>query len=128
MDELLALLRSAEVALHQPGTRRDATKVEALLHDSFLEFGRSGTTYDRATILDLLASKEAGGRIVSRDFAVISLDADAALLTYKSAIMDSAGKASRHALRASIWKKTPGGWKLLFHRGTPTEAFPVADG
>lgn len=127
MDELLGLLQRAEVALHQPSTRRDASKVGALLHESFLEFGRSGTVYDRDATLDLLASGEIGGRLVSQDFAVTTLSASAALLTYKSAVIDDSEQIHRHTLRASVWVHTPDGWKLQFHQGTPTEAFEVAD-
>lgn len=127
MDELLDFLRRAEVALHEPSTRRDASRVGALLHESFLEFGRSGTSYDRDAILDLLASEESGGRVVSQDFAVTSLGANSALLTYRSAIVEDSGKVHRHTLRASVWMNTPDGWKLRFHQGTPTEAFRIAD-
>lgn len=127
MDELLGLLQRAEVALHQPSTRRDASKVGALLHETFLEFGRSGTSYDRAATLDSLASEKINGRVVSQDFAVTMLGESAALLTYKSAIIDDSEQIHRHTLRASIWVHTPDGWKLQFHQGTPTEAFRIAD-
>ena len=123
MDELPRLLQRSEVALHQAGTRRDASKAGELLHESFLEIGRSGAIYDRAAVLELMASEEPRGRIVSQDFAVSRLDESTALLTYRSAIIDDSENSSRHTLRASIWIKTAGGWKLRFHQGTPTEAF-----
>ncbi len=126
MDELFVLLKHAEVALHQPSTRRDTAKVQALLHESFLEFGRSGTRYDRAAILDLLASEESNGRVLSQDFALDLLGTGAALLTYRSASVDDSGKIHRHTLRASVWIHTPDGWKLTFHQGTPTEAFTIS--
>lgn len=125
MDELLGLLRRAEVALHQPGTRRDTSQVHALLHESFVEFGRSGTSYDRAAILNLLASEESYGHVLAQDFELTPLGTSAALLTYRSASIDVSGKVHRHTLRASIWIHTADGWKLRFHQGTPTEAFEV---
>jgi hypothetical protein len=125
MDELLGILQRTEVVLHQPDTRRDAAKVGALLHESLLEFGRSGNSYDRAAILKLLASEEPTGRIVSQDFAARMLGESVALLTYKSAVVDEAEQIHGHTLRASIWVHTPDGWKLQFHQGTPTEAFGV---
>lgn len=127
MDELVALLRQAEISLHQPNTRCDASKVQSLLHESFLEFGRSGTTYDRGAILNLLASEKPNGRVLSQDFAVMSLGTNAALLTYRSAIVDNSEEIHRHTLRASIWIHTSDGWKLQFHQGTPTESFKIAD-
>ncbi len=126
MEELLALLRRAEVALHQPSTRRDAAKVRALLHESFLEFGRSGTRYDRVTILDLLASGESDRRVLSQDFALTLLGEGAALLTYRSASVNDSGEIHRYTLRTSVWLHTSEGWKLRFHQGTPTEAFEIA--
>lgn len=125
VDDLLRLLRRAETVLHQPSTRRDTSQVQALLHESFLEFGRSGTSYDRVEILDLLASEESVGRVLSQDFALTPLGASAALLTYKSASVDDSGEIHRYTLRASIWIHTPDGWKIRFHQATPTDAFEV---
>lgn len=125
LDELLAHLTSAEVSLQSPDIRRDKTRAGDLLHASFREFGRSGTTYDRADILELLATGEPSGRIVSQDFSLHRLASNVALLTYKTAIIDDSGKAHRHTLRSSIWIRTENGWKLRFHQGTPTDAFLV---
>jgi hypothetical protein len=125
MDGLLEFLRSAEVELHQPGTRRDPSKLSALLHDVFLEFGRSGRTYDRAAIVDLLASEQPAGQVVAQDFEIIELGPDAALLTYRSVVIDERGNAQRHSVRSSVWVQTPDGWKLRFHQGTPTAEFEI---
>ncbi|MDJ0760907.1 MAG: DUF4440 domain-containing protein [Woeseiaceae bacterium] len=125
MNELLGLLRNAEIALHQPDTRRDTSQVQAVLHESFLEFGRSGTIYDRPAILDLLASEQSVGRVLSQDFELIPLGASTALLTYKSASVDESGEIHRYTLRASIWILSADGWKIRFHQATPTEAFDV---
>ncbi len=125
MDELLELLRNAEIELHKPGTRRDTSQVRALLHESFLEFGRSGASYDRAAILDLLASEEPIGLVLSQDFALTPLGDSTVLLTYKSACLDDSGEIHRYTLRASIWILTTDGWKIRFHQATPTEAFDV---
>ena len=122
MSELLGLLRSAEVELHQPSTRRDPAKVGALLHESFVEFGRSGRCYDRAAILDLV-SEEASGEVQAQDFMLAELGPNTALLTYKSAIIDEYGNPRRHSVRSSIWVQTPDGWKLRFHQATPTTEF-----
>ena len=127
MDDLLELLRSAELALQQPSTRNDASKIEALLHESFIEIGRSGASYDRAATISLLTSEEMSGRIVSQDFSLTSLGSDVALLTYCSAIIDDSEEIHSYALRSSIWTHTPDGWRLRFHQGTPTEAFKITD-
>lgn len=123
MDELLELLKSAEIALHEPSTRRDRSKVEALLHETFLEIGRSGKCWNRAEMLDYLAAEEVDNRVFSRDFALTLLDTNVALLTYRSAKIDDFGTGSKFTLRSSIWMHTPEGWKLRFHQGTPTRPF-----
>ena len=125
MNELLERLRTAEVALHEPSTRHDPSKVEALLHDPFLEFGRSGVSCDRADALQFLASQESDSRILSQDFAITPLSAGVALLTYRSASIDASGAVGKYTLRASIWMCTPDGWKLRFHQGTPSEPFEI---
>jgi len=125
MDELLKHLRTAEVALHESSTRHDPSKVEALLHDSFLEFGRSGVCCDRTEVLESLASQKSDSQILSQDFAITSLSADVALLTYRSANVDAAGTVSKYTLRASVWMRTPDGWKLRFHQGTPSGPFEI---
>jgi hypothetical protein len=39
-DDLLRHLRELEVKLHQPEIRRDPSRLDELLHESFIEFGR----------------------------------------------------------------------------------------
>ena len=45
---LLLLLQALEVELHKPAARRDTTRLNALLHDDFREFGRSGAAHAKA--------------------------------------------------------------------------------
>ncbi len=128
MNKLLEQLKSAEVDLQRPEIRRDARTAGAYLHESFIEFGRSGQIYDRTRMLEMLQTEEPRGRIVSQDYAVARLDENAALLTYRTAVVEGPGSLHRHTLRASLWIKTPNGWKLRFHQGTPTDAFPIDEG
>ena len=128
MDELLVSLKGAEKALHEPHTRRDRSKVDALLHEPFLEFGRSGRCWDRAEMLEYLATDRSDSRVVSQDFAVTQLGPTVALLTYRSARVDDTGTASKFTRRSSVWLQTHDGWKLRFHQGTPTEPFEILAG
>ncbi|MEM7312051.1 MAG: DUF4440 domain-containing protein [Planctomycetota bacterium] len=127
MDDLLNLLRDAEIELHQRSTRCDRSRVDALLHESFVEFGRSGTRYDKNSILSFLERDEERGTVLSQDYAVAILSADAALLTYKSAIVDDSNEVHQFALRSSIWLKTADSWNLRFHQGTPTDPFAIEE-
>ena len=125
-DELRKQLRHLERSLHRPTVRRDSSKIRELLHESFVEFGYSGASYDRDRVIDFMASDEVGYQILSRNFELTSLGTRTALLTYMSARVDEHGEVSRYARRASVWVLTSTSWKLRFHQGTPTAEFEIA--
>lgn len=94
-------------------------RLDALLHDDFIELGRSGRTYTKSDILDLLPALP-DTPIVADRFVLRLLDADTAMLTYRSANLPGDGSAARPALRLSIWRRTDvRGWQILFHQGRP---------
>jgi hypothetical protein len=126
---LLQHLQALETQLHDPQVRSDAGRLRALLHEDFLDFGRSGGVHDRAATVDsLVAALPAGSpaRLVSGGFALVRLGPDSALLTYRSASVAEDGSASRHTLRSSVWQRTGSGWQMRFHQGTPTAPFDLA--
>lgn len=120
--ELLTQLRELECELHRPEVRRDAARLRELLHEAFVEIGRSGRLYDREEIVELLLHETAPGEVRSQDFAVIEIADGVALLTYRLARLDDRGQLTRHSLRSSLWQRTDAGWRLRFHQGTPTGA------
>lgn len=122
-EDLLQRLRDLEVALHQPHVRADGERLDALLHNAFVECGRSGRRYDKAGILNALPRKEQTEAIWSQDFSLAEIGEGVALLTYRSARLDGKGDLSRHTLRASLWQRTARGWRMRFHQGTPTAPF-----
>ena len=118
--ELLKILTDLETELFAPDARRSRARLEALLHPAFFEIGRSGRVYARNDVLAELSKEQAPLRIQAREFALRSLAEDVLLLTYRSAQASNTGALDRHALRASIWKHSPGGWQIVFHQATPT--------
>jgi hypothetical protein len=120
---LLSQLQALEVELHQPRVRGDAARLDALLHDDFREFGRSGATYVKSDIVAHLLAAAQHARVVSDNFLVRSLAVDVALLTYRSAHALPDGTLHRHTLRSSIWQRCDVGWRMSFHQGTPTEPY-----
>jgi hypothetical protein len=127
-DELLEVLRPLEEELHRAETRRDINRMWMLLHPEFEEIGRSGRRYTREDILRECAGANEHAVIRAHSFALFPLAADVALLTYTSAYVEASGVESRFALRSSLWIRTPAGWQMRFHQGTPaeteTEHFP----
>jgi hypothetical protein len=118
-------LRGLERELHKGETRRNRSRMETLLHPDFVEFGRSGTRYSRADVLEEFGPESALPAIHSEDFHMVILADGVALVTYTSAHLDVAGNAHRHTLRSSIWVLTNVGWQMRFHQGTPTaDAIP----
>ena len=122
-SDLFKHLYELEVALHRPEVRSDRNHLDKLLHESFIEFGRSGRKYLKTDILEELLTGSAEDNIFSRDFSLAKIGDGAALLTYKSVLVNSYGELSEHALRSSLWQHTELGWQMRFHQGTSTDAF-----
>lgn len=122
-SDLLTHLRGLESELHRIETRRDRIRLEELIHPDFVEIGRSGHRYDRAAILAEFAEGRELSPVHAQDFELAEPAPGIALLTYRSAHVDSAGKLYRCSLRSSLWVRTAAGWQVRFHQGTPTGEF-----
>ncbi|KSV61838.1 DUF4440 domain-containing protein [Ensifer sp. ENS07] len=112
-------MQSLEEALHRPEVRRSRAAIEMLLADGFVEFGASGSVYDRTTTIDLLV-EEGGildGELRTANYALTPISKDAVLLTYETKTSYSDG-STRCVLRSSIWKHDGAKWQMFFHQGT----------
>jgi hypothetical protein len=117
----LAFFRSLEQKLHRPEVRQSPDAVRDLLADEFVEFGSSGTVYDRASIIEALAAEPVAQAALIpdvHDFALRALSSEAVLVTYRSTRYRADGAPDRTTLRSSIWKLADGRWQMLFHQGT----------
>lgn len=121
MNELLDHLVSLERELHRLETRRDRSRLEALLHPYFQEIGRSGRYYDRNAVLDEFSDVQHYESVRADDFHLRKLADGLALLTYTSAHVGETGELHRHTQRSSIWIRVGDDWQLCFHQGTPVE-------
>ena len=124
---LLSTLRELECELNQLECRKNRDRLAQLLAPDFREFGRSGAAYTREHTLISLPSDPDPPQIHAQDFVVKSLSEAIALLTYRSAYVNSSGELFRHTNRSSIWRLEPSGWRMVFHQGTPTAPFEQAD-
>lgn len=107
VDHVVALERR----LLDPVVRRSRERAGALIDAGFVEFGSSGTVWDRASILDALAA-DATPSAAADGFAATRLGADVVHLTYRT------HSAQRTTLRSSLWHRHEGAWRILFHQGT----------
>ncbi|CAI9416265.1 hypothetical protein ANOBCDAF_03677 [Pleomorphomonas sp. T1.2MG-36] len=113
--------RSLEQKLHRPEVRRSPDAVRALLADAFIEFGSSGTVYDKASIIEALATEPMGEAALVPgvdDFATRLISTTVVLVTYRSSRLRPDGTGARTTLRSSIWTLIDGRWQMLFHQGT----------
>ena len=125
-EDAMKILIEQETALHQYEIRHNSMEVKRLLHPQFKEVGRSGITYDFTTTAQLMAKEQpAKGHLHAQEFECITLQPSVQLLLYKSAWIDDAGNASAFAKRSSTWIFTGLGWQMIYHQGTPCEAFAI---
>ena len=88
--------------------------MELHLTDDFVEFGVSGRSYDRSSILEVPVD-HIDVELPLADLDVRSLGRDAALVTYRT--VQPRGTAHR----TSVWRRDRGRWRLAFHQGTPAD-------
>ena len=125
---LLQQLVALEVELHKPSARRDAARLDALLHDDFVEFGRSGSASTKADVLSRLPAEAQRATVFADRFALRRLADDVALLTYRSAHRLADSTLDRFSMRASVWQRTGLGWQMSYHQGTPTVPYEPESG
>jgi len=109
-------IRQLEEKLLKPGVRSSRVELKKLLADGFFEFGSSG----RVLYKDEDIADDGIGMVKMNlsDFEIRPLSDDIVLATYR--IVNE--NTNQHSLRSSIWKLNEGGWKMVFHQGTKTEA------
>ncbi len=95
--------------------RFDPEYMERILAPDFFEFGRSGKRYSREEILSQ-PKEEIRAKLPLKDFELHEIAPDIILVTYISEVTYDTLEVSN---RSSLWAKTPAGWQLKFHQGTP---------
>ena len=109
-----AELTRLEEAMWRTETRFDLVFQEARFAPDFVEFGRSGRVYNRAQII---RTDKHPIEASLRNLRFAELDQNTVLVTYNSvAVFDG---VHEHARRSSIWSRSPAGWVMRFHQGTP---------
>ncbi|MBH1433268.1 nuclear transport factor 2 family protein [Stenotrophomonas maltophilia] len=115
---LAAELVVLERALHAPAVRADHARLAALLDEDFSEIGSSGRCYGREAALAGMPLERAQVVIESDQYAVSLLGPDLAQVRYRSRHhLD--GQPQGWVLRSSLWRRYTGGWRMVFHQGTP---------
>jgi len=118
--DIAAQLRMLEESLLDPTVRRNRERLRALLDADFLEFGSSGRTWTRNTIIELLQLEQRFLPPEIEDFRCVMLSDDVALLTYRTGRSDPDNGERVASLRSSVWTRKSGEWRMRFHQGTRT--------
>jgi hypothetical protein len=113
---ILEELKAREPIFHRPefGTTRE--DFERMTDSDFWEVGASGRRYLRSEVLDALDKRFSTSHTdiwEASDFRCLKLSTDTFLLTY-TLIQDKI----RRTRRATIWRRSPDGWKIVYHQGT----------
>ena len=113
--EPVRLVIERELALLSPAVRGSAAALEELLDPEFREVGASGHLWTRGETVAALTAEDGARQphTVASEFEDTVLGPDLVLLTYVSE--QDGGRARR----ASLWRRTAGSWRVLYHQGTP---------
>ena len=116
LQGVLAELSSREPIFHRPEFGTSRADFERMAAEDYWETGASGRRYSRKCVLDELEKRYYVPHAdvwETRDFQCRRLSEDTYLLTY-TLLQDK----TRLTRRATIWRKTPEGWKIVYHQGT----------
>ena len=101
---------------HRPEHGTARSDFEAMTDLEFWEVGASGRRYSREFILETLDARRQSGDTgiwETTDFHCQEIAADNYLVTY-TLLHDA-----RVTRRATLWRRSMSGWKILYHQGTP---------
>ena len=116
LSKVLADLTAREPIFHRPEHGTTRADFRRMTMPDFWEVGASGRAYPRATVLDELDRRRADPRadnFKTSDFRCRQLAPNVYLLTY-----NLLQEETRKTRRATIWQRTPEGWKIVYHQGT----------
>jgi len=119
LQDVLAELSAREPIFHRPEFGTSRADFERMTVEDFWETGASGRRYSREFVLDELERRYSTPHDdvwETRDFYCRKLAEDVYLLTY-TVLQDH----KRLTRRATIWRRTADGWKIVYHQGTIVE-------
>lgn len=116
LQDVLAELSCREPIFHRPEFGASRADFERMTAEDFWETSATGRRYSRQFVLGELEKRFAsphGDVLETSGFQCRRLAEDTFLLTYT--LLQNHVRLTR---RATIWRKTADGWKILYHQGT----------
>ncbi len=118
LTSVLQDLIAREPIFHHPEQGSTRSDFEKMMTPEFWEVGASGRRYSREYVLDVLEERTAHPPEEvwkTRDFHCLEIAPENYLLTYTLL------QGERLTRRATIWRRTAQGWKIVYHQGTVVE-------
>jgi hypothetical protein len=115
-------LKQREPIFHRPEFGTTRQHFEAMTEADFWEVGASGQRYSRAYVLDVLDERFKHPHEdvwETSDFHCSEIAAGNYLLTY------TLRQGERLTRRATVWRRTAQGWKVVYHQGTVVAEQPA---
>ena len=112
---ILEELQRREPIFHRPEFGTTRADFQAMTEPDFWEVGASGRRYSREYVLDVLEERyrqPLEDDWEADDFHCREIAADNYLLTY------TLKQGTRITRRATLWRHTAQGWKIVYHQGT----------
>jgi hypothetical protein len=116
LEGVLAELSRLEPIFHWPHSEMRRANLEQMTAEDFWEVGASGRRYAREFVFGVLEQRRTAPQAnvwEITDLHCRMLAGEVYLLTY-TLLQDNV----RLTRRATIWERTPEGWKIVYHQGT----------
>ena len=120
-NRIMMELISKEEQLLENDIRNDAQRLAEILDDRYVEFTPSGER-NRHRAGGPLEMTSGVSYIDSKNVSLIDLAEDCKILLYVAVKVSKNVRIKSNC--SSVWKKTGGNWKIVFHQGTAC-AVPV---
>ena len=120
LADVLAELQKREPVFHRPEFGTGRRDFENIADANFWEVGASGRRYSRDYVIDTLVTRHSSphrDEWRATDFHCVELGPRTYLVTYT--LRHGAARITR---RASVWRQSHEGWKILYHQGTVVES------
>lgn len=116
LASVLQELMAREPIFHRPELGTSRADFERMTESTFREVGASGRCYDRDYVLNELEKRSSvpqkDEHLHAQEFHCHELAENLYLLTY------TLFQGARQSRRATIWRRTEGDWKIVYHQGT----------
>ena len=116
MDNLPTSPIDREQALLTEAVRASREALDALLADDFMEIASTGVSFGKAAVVDRLPQEAGSVAFECKEFTERPVADGVVVVTYRATVVRNGIRTA--SMRASLWRREPTGWRMVFHQGT----------